>query len=80
MDQVRRERIREIIRFLESTQNEVDDIWLDEEGAFENRSAPSKETQLGQLSSAAIDSLENAVDQLQLAIANLRDAIGDEST
>jgi hypothetical protein len=39
MDQAKRERIREIIRFLESAQSEVHEIWLDEEAAF--GSAPS---------------------------------------
>ena len=79
MDQVRRERIREIIRFLESAQSDVGDILLGEEAAFESRHAPSRETQLGQISKDAIDSLSNAVDDIESAITNLRDAIGDES-
>ena len=80
MDQARRERIREIIRFLGSAQSEVHEIWLDEEAAFDGRYAPSKETQSGQISSEAIDSLSEAVDDIESTITNLRDAIGDENS
>ena len=73
MDQGRRERLREIIRFLESAQSEVHEIWLDEEAAF----APSKESQSGQISSEAIDSLSEAADDIESAITNLREAISD---
>jgi hypothetical protein len=75
MDQTRRERIREIIQFLESAQSEVYEIWLDEEAAFD----PSNETQSSQISSEAIDSLSGAADDIEGAITNLRDAIADAS-
>jgi hypothetical protein len=78
MDQARRERIRELMRILEPIQNEIHDIWLDEEGAFDRRSTPSRETQSGQTSSEAIDSLSEAVDGIDTAITNLREAIGDD--
>ena len=69
MDQGRRERIREIIRFLESAQSEVYEIWLDEEAAFDGRS--------DQVSGEAIDSLSEAADDIESAIKNLREAIAD---
>jgi hypothetical protein len=46
MDQARRERIRELMRTLESAQRQVHDLWIAEESAFEGRSPPSKETEL----------------------------------
>ena len=73
MDQARRERIREIIRFLESAQSEVHEIWLDEEAAL----APPKEPQSGQISSEAIDPLPEAADDIESAVTNLREAIFD---
>jgi hypothetical protein len=75
MDQGRRERIREIIRFLELTHSEVHEIWLDEEAAF----APSNDAkpQPDQISSEAIDSLSEAADDIENAIKNLREAIAD---
>jgi len=45
-------------------QEEVHDIWLDEEGADQ---------------SEAIDYLSDAVDEIESAIANLREAVGDDS-
>jgi hypothetical protein len=79
MDQGRRERLREIIRFLELTHGEVHEIWLDEEAVFGSGQAPSNDTQSDQISSEAIDSLSEAADDIESAITNLRDAIGDES-
>ena len=69
MDQTRRERIREIIQFLESAQSEVYEIWLDEEAAFGSGS--------DQISSEAVDSLSEAADDIESAITNLREAISD---
>ena len=69
MDQARRERIREIIRFLGSAQSEVHEIWLDEEAAFGGGS--------DQISSEAVDSLSEAADDIESAITNLREAISD---
>jgi len=46
-------------------QEEVHDIWLDEEGADQ---------------SEAIDYLSDAVDEIESAIANLREAVGDDSS
>jgi len=80
MDQARRERLREIIRFLELTHSEVHEIWLDEEAMFGNGHAPSNDTQSDQISSEAIDSLSEAADDIESAITNLRDAIGDQSS
>jgi len=57
MDQARKERIREIIRFLGSAQSEVHEIWLDEEAAFDSRS--------GHISGEAIDSLSEAADDIE---------------
>ena len=71
MDQARRERLREIIGFLESAQSEVYEIWLDEEASFDSRS--------GQISSEAIDSLSEAADDVESAIKNLREAIAESS-
>jgi hypothetical protein len=79
MDQARRERLRELVRILEPVQEEIHDIWLDEEGAFDRRSAPSKETESGQISIEAIDCLEGAVSDIESAITNLREAVGDDS-
>jgi len=71
---------REIIRFLELTHSEVHEIWLDEEAMFGNGHAPSNDTQSDQISSEAIDSLSGAADDIESAITNLRDAIGDQSS
>ena len=79
MDQARRERLREIIRFLELTHSEVHEIWLDEEAAFGSGHA-SNDTQSDQISSEAIDSLSEAADDIESSITNLRDAIGDGSS
>jgi hypothetical protein len=77
MDQARRERIRELIRTLESAQRQVHDLWIAEESAFEGRSPPSKETELGQISSNAADDLERAMDHLSDAVEHLQGAAGD---
>jgi hypothetical protein len=60
MDHPRRERIRELIQTLGSVRDQVHDIWIEEEGAFERRSAPSKETVSGGRSSDAFYNLEEA--------------------
>jgi hypothetical protein len=80
MDQARRERLREIIRFLEITHSEVHEISLDEEAAFDSGHVPSNDTQSDQISSEAIDSLSEAADDIESAITNLHDAIGDKSS
>ena len=72
MDQARRERIRELIRTLESAQRQVHDLWIAEESAFEGRSPP-----LGQISINAADDLERAMDHLSDAVEHLQGAAGD---
>jgi len=72
MDQARRERIRELIRTLESAQRQVHDLWIKEESAFECKSPT-----LGQISINAADDLERAMDHLSDAVEHLQGAAGD---
>jgi len=68
MDQGRRERIRVLIRMLQSVQEQLDGLCLDEEVI----SAPSS-----QLSSEAALHLEAASLSIQDAIERMQDVIGD---
>jgi hypothetical protein len=79
MDELRREKIRGLIQMLESIEGQARDYFLDEEAAFESRSLPSKETEQGIVSKEAVESLEQAVGDIENAIYQLRLAIGDES-
>jgi hypothetical protein len=79
MDQARRERIRELIRVLESTQGQIHDLWVEEEIEFDSRSAPSKETRSGQDSKGAVEDLEQATYLIQDAIEAMQSAIGPAS-
>ena len=54
MNEARRERIRQLIRTLASAQEKVEEILEEEGGAFEDRSAPSQETESGNVSKEAI--------------------------
>ena len=77
MDQTRRERLRELIRGLKSAQEQVHALWIEEERAFEDRSPPSKETALGQISSDAVFHLEEATHHVQVAVEHMQSAAGD---
>jgi hypothetical protein len=79
MDHPRRERIRELIQTLGSVRDQVHDIWIEEEGAFERRSAPSKETVSGGRSSDAFYNLEEATHSIQAAIEHMQSAVGDDA-
>ena len=77
MDQARRERLRELIRMLQSAQQQVHGLWIEEQRAFEDRSPPSKETELGQISSEAVHHLEEATQDVQNAIEHMQSATGE---
>ncbi|HJY92243.1 MAG TPA: hypothetical protein VJ255_18305, partial [Candidatus Acidoferrum sp.] len=53
--------------------------WREEEEAFDGRSPPSKETELGIVSNEAVGFLERAADYIEIAVVQLRSAIGDDS-
>ena len=78
MNEARRERIRELLRMLESAQERVQALWTEEDSAFEGRSRPSKETQAGEISGDAAHFLCEARD-IQNAIDHMTLAIGDDS-
>ena len=78
MDKARRERLGELIRMLQSAQERVHHLWIEEQGAFENRSSASKETELGQISSDAVHHLEEATQDIQNAIEHMQSAAEDE--
>jgi hypothetical protein len=79
MDKFRRESIRELIGMLGYIGERVEDLVLEEEGTFEVRSAPSKETELGIVSKEAAQFLNGAADGIENAIEQLRSAVGDDS-
>lgn len=79
MDQARRERLRELIQALKSAQEQVHNLWIEEESAFEGRKPPSKETELGQFSSDAVHHLEAATHHIEDAIDRMQSAAGDDS-
>jgi hypothetical protein len=64
---------------LESAQEQVQALWGEEDGAFENRSPPSKKTSAGEMSGGAADLLCEAREDIQNAIDHMQRAIGDAS-
>jgi hypothetical protein len=60
MNEARRERIRELIRTLESAEEELQALLIDEENTFAGRTAASKETEFGIVSENAVDHLDRA--------------------
>jgi hypothetical protein len=79
MNEARRERIRELIRTLERAGEQVQALLIDEEEAFECRSAASRETELGNFSEDAVRRLDEARTHIQDAIEEMQSAIGDDS-
>jgi hypothetical protein len=79
LNEARRERIRELVRMLESAQEQVHAIWIEEDKAFEDRSPPSKETESGNISETAAHFLSEAEGDIQNAIDQMQLAIGDAS-
>ncbi len=79
MNEARRERTRELIRMLESVQEQVQALLTEEDSAFEDRSSPSRETVAGKISEDAAYFLCEARDDIQNAIDQIALAIGDNS-
>ena len=79
MDEPKRERIRELIQALESAQERVRALLIEEEVAFEERSLASKETASGKISEEAARCLSEAEGSIQDAIDHMQSAIGDAS-
>jgi hypothetical protein len=79
MNEARRERIRELIRTLESAEEQLQAILIDEENASEGRTAASKETELGTGSEDAMDHLEWATTELRGVIEEMQSAVGNDS-
>jgi hypothetical protein len=79
MNEARRERIRELIRMLESAQEQVQALCREEDSAFDGRSSPSRETGAGKISEDAAHFLCEARDDIQNAIDQMALAIGDDS-
>jgi hypothetical protein len=73
MDDVRRGKIGVIVRILERLQEQVHQVWLEEDEQFESRS--SKESHAAHFS----EHLGNAVEHLQQTIDALQDAAGDDN-
>jgi hypothetical protein len=78
MNEARRGRIRELIRILESAQEQVHAILVEEESAFEDRKSPSKESGAGKISEEAVRCLCEAEDGIETGIYHMQLAIGDE--
>lgn len=79
MNEARRERTRELIRALESAEEQVQALLIEEENAFEGRSAASRETESGNISEDAVYHLDQATTQIRNAIEEMQYAIGDDS-
>jgi hypothetical protein len=78
MDEGRRNRLRELASALQSIQEQVHDLWIEEEHALEDRSTPSKETAWAEASEAVHHVGEAAV-LLQVAIDHVHHAVGPGS-
>lgn len=76
MDKARRERIRQLIPIPQTIQTQVQELCLEEEGKFESRSPPSRESVLGEASIDVAFDLGEASDHIQVAIEHLKDAVG----
>jgi hypothetical protein len=68
MNEARRERLRGLIRMLESAQEQIEDVCLDEERAAE----------AGNMSTDAVDYLDGAAMDIESAIEKCKAAIGDD--
>ena len=79
MNEAGRERIRELIRILESAEKQLQALLIDEENAYEDRTAASKETESGTVSEDAMDHLEWATTELRGVIEKMQSAVGDHS-
>lgn len=79
MNDARRERVRELVRTLESVGEQVRTILNEEASAFEGRSAASRETESGNVSEGASFHLGEATTDIQSAIEQMQYAIGDDS-
>ena len=78
MKEDRRGRIRELIRTLESAQEQVLALLVEEENAFEDRKSPSRKSEAGKISEEAVRCLSEAEDGIETAIYHMQLAIGDE--
>jgi hypothetical protein len=68
MNEARRERLRGLIRMLESVQEQIEDVCLDEE----------REAEAGNMSPDAVDYLSDAAMDIESAIETCKAAIGDD--
>ncbi len=80
MDQLRKERLHQLVRTLQSAQAHVHDLWLEQQGDFETRSPASKETDAGKASGGAVFDLEEATQHIRFAIEHLKDAANSADT
>lgn len=78
MNEARRERIRELIRMLETVEEQIHSHLQEEEAAFGGRSQSSKDTDLGRVSEQAVEFLDHADTDIENAIEQLRFAVGDD--
>ena len=78
MNEARRGRIRELIRTLESAEEQVHALLVEEEGAFEDRKSPSRESEAGKISEEAVRCLREAEEGIEAAVYHMQLAIGDE--
>jgi len=78
MKEDRRGRIRELIPTLESAQEQVHALLVEEENAFEDRKSPSRKSEAGKISEEAVRCLSEAEDGIETAIYHMQLAIGDE--
>jgi hypothetical protein len=78
MNEARTGRIRELIRTLESAQEQVHALLVEEENAFEDRKSPSRQSEAGKISEEAVRCLGEAEDGIETAIYHMQLAIGDE--
>jgi hypothetical protein len=79
MNNERRLLIQEIVGQLEQTNEKLRRVWMEEDGAYERRSAASKETETGASSREAIDDFELASDRIEEGCELLRNIVARAS-
>ena len=71
MNNVRRKKIKEIIKLLDTANDMLSDVKDDEEFAFDNLSEGLQQTMRGEQMEENINEMEEAIDKLEEVIENL---------
>ena len=68
--------LREVLDFIETSRPQIEDICGDLENTYESRSENWQESDRGEMMSDEIQHLQEACDDLDSAISNLQEALG----